>query len=258
MELVFRIDTTQPPSAAILRSYSAYLLHIADNHAEFFAAAPGNAASIFGGQQVTMAPPVVDVVAPPPPPPPGSDPVFAAPPPAPPAPTNNGDGSATDLLRGADLDADGIPWDARIHSTAKSKNADGRWKLLRGVNKELVPQVIAELKGTPATTTPPPPPAAAPIAPPPPPGAAAVAPPPPPPAPPAAAAAPATPPPPPAPAGTDEAAQQTAIINGINSGKITVADLTTACIMLNVGNMMEAKNAGKLGDLYASLADKLA
>lgn len=44
--------------------------------------------------------------------------------------------------------ADGIPWDARIHSGAKTKYAKAPfgWKLLRGVDKSLVEQVEAELR----------------------------------------------------------------------------------------------------------------
>lgn len=45
------------------------------------------------------------------------------------------------------LDKKGLPWDSRIHSTAKSFNADGTWKYLRGIDREvLVPQVEAELR----------------------------------------------------------------------------------------------------------------
>lgn len=45
------------------------------------------------------------------------------------------------------LDKKGLPWDSRIHSAAKTFNADGTWKYLRGVDREvLVPQVEAELK----------------------------------------------------------------------------------------------------------------
>lgn len=45
------------------------------------------------------------------------------------------------------LDKNGLPWDSRIHSTAKSFNADGTWKYLRGIDREvLVPQVEAELR----------------------------------------------------------------------------------------------------------------
>lgn len=51
------------------------------------------------------------------------------------------------------LDKNGLPWDSRIHSAAKTFNADGTWKYLRGVDREvLVPQVEAELRGDIATT----------------------------------------------------------------------------------------------------------
>lgn len=44
-----------------------------------------------------------------------------------------------------ELDKRGLPWDARIHSGAKSKLANGNWKLARGVDPVLVTQVEAEL-----------------------------------------------------------------------------------------------------------------
>ena len=43
-----------------------------------------------------------------------------------------------------ELDTEGIPWDARIHTKAKTKVAAGTWKLIRGVDKALVVQVKAE------------------------------------------------------------------------------------------------------------------
>lgn len=51
------------------------------------------------------------------------------------------------------LDKNGLPWDSRIHSTAKSFNADGTWKYLRGIDREfLVPQVEAELRAAMGTS----------------------------------------------------------------------------------------------------------
>lgn len=84
------------------------------------------------------------------------------------------------------LDAKGLPWDPRIHSSSKNKNSDGSWRYLRGVDKDLVGIVEAELRQLNANDDVPPPPA--PVvedAPPPPPPAPVVedAPPPPPPAP---------------------------------------------------------------------------
>jgi hypothetical protein len=44
------------------------------------------------------------------------------------------------------LDTEGIPWDGRIHSTKKTKCADGTWKLIRGVDKSLVAELKPILK----------------------------------------------------------------------------------------------------------------
>lgn len=74
--------------------------------------------------------------------------VFAPPPPvaetpappAPPAPVETEEANA-------DLDANGLPWDARIHAATKTKDKAGKWKYLRGVDRDvLVPEVEAELR----------------------------------------------------------------------------------------------------------------
>lgn len=93
-----------------------------------------------------------------------------------------------------DVDADGIPWDARIHSEGKAKSKDNKWRLKRGVSDDVRAQVKAELKaamGAPAPAVPPPPAGGAETvaAPPPPPTPAAPA--------PVAAPAPSPVPPPP-------------------------------------------------------------
>jgi hypothetical protein len=72
-------------------------------------------------------------------------------------------------------DADGLPWDARIHATASGGGGvltqAGKWRAKRGVSDELVAQVTAELKGYAGQPAPevtvPPPPAAPPVPPPP-------------------------------------------------------------------------------------------
>lgn len=84
---------------------------------------------------------------------------------------------------GLDVDANGLPWDERIHSSNRQKNADGSWRSKRNVDAALKTKVEKELRATlsstpsPAATTPPAPPAAAaaptPPAPPAPPVAAA-------------------------------------------------------------------------------------
>ncbi len=48
---------------------------------------------------------------------------------------------------GVDVDSEGLPWDARIHSSGKTKlKGKGTWKLIRGIDPELVESVKAELK----------------------------------------------------------------------------------------------------------------
>lgn len=75
----------------------------------------------------------------------------------------------------ADLDADGLPWDERIHSGSRKVNKDGTWKKRKGVDDDTVASVTAELRaavnaGTEASAVPPPPApgVAAPAVPPPP------------------------------------------------------------------------------------------
>ena len=47
-----------------------------------------------------------------------------------------------------DLDSRGLPWDARIHSSSKNRNADGSWRKLRGVHEGFVNDVENELSRT--------------------------------------------------------------------------------------------------------------
>ena len=46
----------------------------------------------------------------------------------------------------ADTDANGIPWDVRIHAGTKAKLKDGTWKKKRGIDDALVTKVEDELK----------------------------------------------------------------------------------------------------------------
>lgn len=127
--------------------------------------------------------------------------------------TSNGE-NVNDVLARVQVDAEGLPWDARIHAPSKAINkTDSLWKAKRGVDENEVTRVKAELRSimniapptTPAaapppppaentappppatTSTPPPPPPAENAAPPPPPTTAAA-----PPAPTAAATTPTT------------------------------------------------------------------
>ena len=74
-----------------------------------------------------------------------------------------------DDRKGPELDSRDMPWDARIHAGTKTKISDGSWKKKKGVDKDVVEQVEAELinlMSIPSATTEPepvviPPPAAA-------------------------------------------------------------------------------------------------
>jgi hypothetical protein len=46
-------------------------------------------------------------------------------------------------------DKNGLPWDARIHSSSKALNADGTWRTRRGLAPGVLESVTAELKGGP-------------------------------------------------------------------------------------------------------------
>lgn len=76
------------------------------------------------------------------------------------------------------LDKSGIPWDSRVHTSSRAKNADGSWRRRRGIDDATAVQVEGELKALmglpgPVATVPAPPVAvvAVPAPPPPPPPA---------------------------------------------------------------------------------------
>lgn len=48
---------------------------------------------------------------------------------------------------GSGVDADGLPWDARIHSSNKKKTAKGVWVARRNVDDATYEKVVAELRG---------------------------------------------------------------------------------------------------------------
>lgn len=65
---------------------------------------------------------------------------------------------------GVELDSDGLPWDARIHASTKTKvQSNGTWKKIRKVEPELVKQVEAELRQVMAAPVPETPGMAAPV-----------------------------------------------------------------------------------------------
>lgn len=75
------------------------------------------------------------------------------------------DGSAETTAEAADaegepntgeIDSNGVKWDARIHSETRSTNKDGSWRQKRGVDPEMVKQVLAEQQGEASATEVPP------------------------------------------------------------------------------------------------------
>ncbi len=97
---------------------------------------------------------------PPPPPPPG--PATTTPAAVAPATTPATPAAVAPAATTAELDAEGLPWDARIDAASKKKlQRGGTWKLKRNVDAEYVEQIKAELRaaiaaGTPPAGTPPP------------------------------------------------------------------------------------------------------
>lgn len=123
---------------------------------------------------------------------------------------------------GVQLDKDGLPWDARIHASSRAQNADGTWRLKRGLADDFKNKVIAELRQVMAI------PAAGPqlvqAAPPPPP-------------------APAAPAPAPAPVANEASArdQFISLFNrvsaAISAGKLTEAQLNTCLTSIGIPSL---------------------
>ncbi len=135
-----------------------------------------------------------------------------------------------------EYDAKGVPWDARIHSGKKSKNADGQWKARKNLDDGVKAQVLAELAAAgaikvPADNAPPPPLPAAPA------GDASIPPPPP--------AASAPPPPPAAPAGAQFKDVMLTFTGLVAQQKLTQPDLIAACVSVGANNAMELKALGE-------------
>lgn len=111
-----------------------------------------DAAEVFGGKSadtaaVTVAPPISGTASIAPEPEKNDIPLVPAPPvEVPAATTSTSTTTATAAPAGVELDSEGIPWDGRIHSSSKKKLVEnGRWKLIRGVDKDLVEEIKAQL-----------------------------------------------------------------------------------------------------------------
>lgn len=111
-----------------------------------------DAAEVFGGKSadtaaVTVAPPISGTASIAPEPEKNDTPLVPAQPVEVPAgTTSTSTTTATATPAGVELDSEGIPWDGRIHSSSKKKLVEnGRWKLIRGVDKDLVEEIKAQL-----------------------------------------------------------------------------------------------------------------
>jgi hypothetical protein len=71
--------------------------------------------------------------------------VTTAPAPAVTTDNDNDDDDGPVNTSAGEFDKRGLPWDERIHASTKAVNADGSWRYRRGVGKELIAQVEAEI-----------------------------------------------------------------------------------------------------------------
>lgn len=130
---------------------------------------------------------------------------------------------------GVALDVQGLPWDARIHASTKTKVANGEWKKKKGLDPAVIATVVAELRavmGLPAVAAS----ALTPGIPSTPAALAAAAPPPPAPVPvPPVAAVPVPPPAPPTGAITTFAGLMSYISAQVVAGKWSHPETLTAC-----------------------------
>ena len=134
-------DLTNEPPATLL-AVANFLVRLADPAPPQSAGALSTAAVAPLSTAPEVTPAVISTEAmsafAPPAPTSVSAPAVAAPPPSSPAPS---------------VDGAGLPWDHRIHSSARSFVADGTWRPRRGVSPEQVAEVKAELAAAMAVPT---------------------------------------------------------------------------------------------------------
>ena len=235
MKITLEVDTDRLDGVQAARNVLTFLL-------EGSLPAPARADQWTPEQRAAMAaanvPPMILPTIPPPP-------AFIPPPPMDAAPTTNTAESgatagvppaATSTASAFELDSAGLPWDARIHSEAKKRNADNTWRYRRGVTDEVKGAVTSELRSKypQAATAPPPvsvpaPPAA--VVPPPPPASVI------PPVPPAPSQPAGVLPGPPSVAVTDFKSLMAKAGALMQSGKLTHPQLAQACVACGVASL---------------------
>ncbi len=182
----------------------------------------------------------------------------------PPPPPPSANAPAGSSIYG-ELDKNGLPWDERIHSSSKNKNADETWRYLRGGDVDLRATVEAELRAKLANAeTPPAPPIVVT-------GQGTVTaetsdltpPPPPPPAPAAAADAPPPPPPvvepqaDPSPTGVTAAAVFKRVTELKATGKIDQSGIDAALASVDVESLASFMKRAKEDGLPAAVLNAL-
>jgi hypothetical protein len=141
------VTVAATPTAALAPSAVSIIGHAA-TPVRIDSTTPPDAAAVFGGTApAPFVPPTADV-APLPTAPAASLPLPAATLPAPPtAPVVAAPTASAAPTSPVETDADGLPWDERIHAGTKRKNADGRWTAKRGLNDPaLVTRVTEQLR----------------------------------------------------------------------------------------------------------------
>lgn len=147
------------------------------------------------------------------------------------------------------VDAQGLPWDARIHAETKALNKDGTWRRRRNLDPAILEVVEPELRGqtaAPAAVPLPPAPVAAPPPPPPPPPSPPI-----PPLPPVSSV-------PPAPSATAAAHTYESFMREVNvammSGKLEIMAVKAACDELGLANLLALEGRP---DLLPAISNRL-
>lgn len=52
------------------------------------------------------------------------------------------------IAAGGEVDSSGMPWDERIHSSSKEKNADGKWRYRRNLSPAIKTRIEAEIRAS--------------------------------------------------------------------------------------------------------------
>jgi hypothetical protein len=171
------------------------------------------------------------------------------------ASADNEDDDAGAPVSTASADSTGMPWDERIHSAARSTNADGTWRKRKGIDKTIIPGIEAELRAQGASSAPAPAPTPQPAPLPPPKPIAAPL-----PVPtPQPASAPVTPPPPPMPAPAPEPVAQSAPAPTPPAAPTTPAAVPSDFhgFMQHLSVKMTTPGSGVTPDYLASLAQRI-